>query len=103
MGSSLESPNKRLDDGKSEGHRLPLPPTSPTSPPAPSSLPGTRICSSPNRPLVVGSNVKNVGVVETSNCQVSKWKKGRLLGRGTFGHVYLGFNRCELLSFMIRL
>lgn len=92
VGSSLESPNKRLDDGKSEGHRLPLPPTSPTSPPAPSSLPGTRICSSPNRPLVVGSNVKNVGVVETSNCQVSKWKKGRLLGRGTFGHVYLGFN-----------
>nr|GLL47960.1 mitogen-activated protein kinase kinase kinase 3-like protein [Ipomoea trifida] len=23
----------------------------------------------------------------------SKWKKGRLLGRGTFGHVYAGFNR----------
>lgn len=22
-----------------------------------------------------------------------KWRKGRLLGRGTFGHVYLGFNR----------
>lgn len=23
----------------------------------------------------------------------SNWKKGRLLGRGTFGHVYAGFNR----------
>ena len=23
----------------------------------------------------------------------SKWRKGRLLGRGTFGHVYEGFNR----------
>lgn len=23
----------------------------------------------------------------------SQWKKGKLLGRGTFGHVYLGFNR----------
>ncbi|XP_057973915.1 mitogen-activated protein kinase kinase kinase 3-like [Malania oleifera] len=27
-----------------------------------------------------------------SQCLESKWKKGRLLGRGTFGHVYSGFN-----------
>nr|XP_043630617.1 mitogen-activated protein kinase kinase kinase 3 [Erigeron canadensis] len=83
VGSSLDSPNK------SEGHPLPLPPSSPTSPSTP--LSGTRICSSPSRPSAV-SNAKNVGVAENSNYQLSKWKKGRLLGRGTFGHVYLGFN-----------
>jgi hypothetical protein len=26
----------------------------------------------------------------------SQWKKGKLLGSGTFGQVYLGFNRCFL-------
>jgi hypothetical protein len=25
----------------------------------------------------------------------SQWKKGKLLGSGTFGQVYLGFNRYE--------
>lgn len=30
----------------------------------------------------------------------SQWKKGKLLGRGTFGHVYLGFNR-YLVSFVL--
>ncbi|KAI3825429.1 hypothetical protein L1987_06916 [Smallanthus sonchifolius] len=80
VGSSLDSPNKRVDDGRSEWHPLPLPP--PASPPA-----ATRIGTSS-----ILLNVKNVGVSENSNCQLSKWKKGRLLGRGTFGHVYLGFN-----------
>ncbi|XP_073013473.1 mitogen-activated protein kinase kinase kinase 3-like [Typha latifolia] len=29
----------------------------------------------------------------SSSCSLqSQWKKGKLLGRGTFGHVYLGFN-----------
>ncbi|KDP42587.1 hypothetical protein JCGZ_24361 [Jatropha curcas] len=72
-GMSLESPTGRLDDGKSQCHPLPLPPGSPTSPP---SLPGTRT------PVVT----------ENTAVAVSKWKKGKLLGRGTFGHVYLGFN-----------
>ncbi|XP_071700778.1 mitogen-activated protein kinase kinase kinase 3-like [Rutidosis leptorrhynchoides] len=85
VGSSLDSPNKRSD----EAHPLPLPPGSPTSPSTPK--PGTIIYGSPTRSSVV-SNAKNVGVGENSNCQLSKWKKGRLLGRGTFGHVYLGFN-----------
>ncbi|MFS8015042.1 putative mitogen-activated protein kinase kinase kinase STE-STE11 family [Helianthus anomalus] len=86
--SSLDSPNKRVD---SEWHPLPLPPPgSPTTPTAATTAAagGTRICSSPSRPSVVS----NVGVSENSNHQLSKWKKGRLLGRGTFGHVYLGFN-----------
>ncbi|KAF5745134.1 mitogen-activated protein kinase kinase kinase YODA [Tripterygium wilfordii] len=72
-GTSLESPTRRSEDGRSQGHPLPLPPGSPTSP---SALPTTR----------------SGGVTENAPCSLSKWKKGRLLGRGTFGHVYLGFN-----------
>ncbi|KAA8531072.1 hypothetical protein F0562_005781 [Nyssa sinensis] len=72
-GMCPDSPTGKLEDGKSEGHRLPLPPGSPTSP---SALHNTRTC----------------GVTENMNSNMSKWKKGRLLGRGTFGHVYLGFN-----------
>ncbi|XP_004288333.1 PREDICTED: mitogen-activated protein kinase kinase kinase YODA [Fragaria vesca subsp. vesca] len=73
-GMSLESPTGKLDDGKSVCHPLPLPPGSPTSP---SSLTNNRTSS---------------GVIESIACALSKWKKGRLLGRGTFGHVYVGFN-----------
>lgn len=72
-GISLESPTGRQEDGKSQCHRLPLPPGSPTSP---SALPSTRTS----------------GVLEVPTCTLSKWKKGRLLGRGSFGHVYTGFN-----------
>uniref|UniRef100_A0A5B7AXL3 mitogen-activated protein kinase kinase kinase n=1 Tax=Davidia involucrata TaxID=16924 RepID=A0A5B7AXL3_DAVIN len=72
-GMSLDSPTGKLEDGKSEGHPLPLPPGSPTSP---SALHNARTC----------------GMTENTNSNLSKWKKGRLLGRGTFGHVYLGFN-----------
>ncbi|XP_048232678.1 mitogen-activated protein kinase kinase kinase 3 isoform X2 [Ricinus communis] len=68
-GMNLDSPT----DGKNQCHPLPLPPGSPTSPP---SLPGCRT------PVVT----------ESMNVPVSRWKKGKLLGRGTFGHVYLGFN-----------
>ncbi|XP_065873733.1 mitogen-activated protein kinase kinase kinase 3 [Euphorbia lathyris] len=70
-GMSLESPTGRLEDGKNQCHPLPLPPSSPSSP---SSLPGIRT------PVVA------------ENIPMSKWKKGKLLGRGTFGHVFLGFN-----------
>ncbi|XP_057496330.1 LOW QUALITY PROTEIN: mitogen-activated protein kinase kinase kinase 3-like [Actinidia eriantha] len=72
-GTNLDSPNGKQEEGKGEYHRLPLPPGSPTSP---SSLPNTRTC------------IAN----ENTNPNLSKWKRGRLLGRGTFGHVYLGFN-----------
>ncbi|KAJ9541734.1 hypothetical protein OSB04_028240 [Centaurea solstitialis] len=79
-----------LDDGRSECHPLPLPPGSPTSPS--SALSSIRTCSSPTSPSSVLSNMKTLSVMENSTCQPSKWKKGKLLGRGTFGHVYLGFN-----------
>lgn len=71
---SMDSPTGRMEDGKNQCHPLPLPPSSPTSP---SSLPGPR---SPVLP-------------ESTIVPMSKWKKGKLLGRGTFGHVFLGFNR----------
>ncbi|KAF5768095.1 putative mitogen-activated protein kinase kinase kinase STE-STE11 family [Helianthus annuus] len=73
--TSLDSPNRKLDDGKNAAHPLPLPPGSPTSSSSPLN------CCSPTSPSSV-----------LMSCQPSKWKKGRLLGRGTFGHVYLGFN-----------
>ncbi|KAJ9177810.1 hypothetical protein P3X46_012982 [Hevea brasiliensis] len=73
-GMNLESATGRLEDGKSQCHPLPLPPGSPSSPS--SLLPSTRT------PVVT----------ENTTAPVSKWKKGKLLGRGTFGHVYLGFN-----------
>nr|GEZ27943.1 mitogen-activated protein kinase kinase kinase YODA-like [Tanacetum cinerariifolium] len=79
--AKFSSQPESLNRSREVGHPLPLPPTSPTSPP-------TRVCNSPSRPSIV-SNVKNL---ENASCQLSKWKKGRLLGRGTFGHVYLGFN-----------
>ena len=71
---SLDSPTGKQEDGKSECHPLPLPPGSPTSP---SAL----------------SNTWANGFSESTTSNLSKWKKGKLLGRGTFGHVYLGFNR----------
>lgn len=73
---SLDSPTGRQEDGRSECHPLPLPPGSPTSPS--SALP---------------SNTRPNGVAENCSTNRGRWKKGKLLGRGTFGHVYLGFNR----------
>ncbi|XP_057417745.1 mitogen-activated protein kinase kinase kinase 3-like [Lotus japonicus] len=71
---SLDSPTGgKQDEGTSQCHPLPLPPGSPTSPSAP-------------------CNTRANGVLENNTCNLSKWKKGKLLGRGTFGHVYLGFN-----------
>ncbi|CAL9120042.1 unnamed protein product [Musa textilis] len=57
------SPSQRQDNFRSPSHPLPLPPSSPRS----SSSSSSR---SP-RP---------------------QWKRGKLIGRGTSGHVYLGFN-----------
>ncbi|KAG9129305.1 hypothetical protein Leryth_015686 [Lithospermum erythrorhizon] len=81
-GVNIDLPTGRFEDGRSEGHRLPLPPGSPTSS---SALPTPRTS----------------GVTDTCH-NLSKWKKGRLLGRGTFGHVYLGFNRINSKSGAIR-
>ncbi|KAL8141627.1 hypothetical protein V2J09_014659 [Rumex salicifolius] len=68
---------KRLDNGRQQQqqrhHRLPVPPFSVSvSSPAPISPPMLRSSGAALFP--------------------QKWKKGRLIGRGTFGEVYLGFN-----------
>ncbi|XP_068306957.1 mitogen-activated protein kinase kinase kinase YODA-like [Pyrus communis] len=82
-GPAAESPTSRPDDAKQKSHRLPLPPiiitkTCPFSPSYSATTTPT-VPRSPNR-------------VEHLTSPGSQWKKGRLLGRGTFGHVYLGFN-----------
>ncbi|XP_071692091.1 mitogen-activated protein kinase kinase kinase YODA-like [Rutidosis leptorrhynchoides] len=73
--------NGSTHDGSA--HRLPLPPLtiSNVGPYSPSYSTGT----TPTVP-------RSPGRVEVSASHGSRWKKGRLLGRGTFGHVYLGFN-----------
>ncbi|TVU29710.1 hypothetical protein EJB05_21290, partial [Eragrostis curvula] len=59
---------KRMDDLKSRSQPLPLPPVPTARFPVPSSF-------------------------NSSRQSQSEWKKGKLLGSGTFGQVYLGFNR----------
>ncbi|KAG8659179.1 hypothetical protein MANES_02G020500v8 [Manihot esculenta] len=88
-GTSVESPTGRPDDGRQKSHRLPLPPItiSNTCPFSPSYSTATSpsLPRSPNR-------------AENPTSPGSRWKKGRLLGRGTFGHVYLGFNSGEMCA-----
>ncbi|KAG5041294.1 hypothetical protein JHK85_013770 [Glycine max] len=60
---SLDSPTG------SQCHPLPLPPGSPTSPSS------------------VLSNARANAHLENATSNVSKWRKGKLLGRGTFGHI----------------
>ncbi|KVH95392.1 Protein kinase, ATP binding site-containing protein [Cynara cardunculus var. scolymus] len=76
-------------NGKQQSHRLPLPPLtiSNVGPYSPSYSTGTTptVPRSPGR----ADFLVNHG---------SRWKKGRLLGRGTFGHVYLGFNSGEMCA-----
>ncbi|XP_050378695.1 mitogen-activated protein kinase kinase kinase YODA [Argentina anserina] len=82
-GSALESPTSRPDDGKQKSHRLPLPP-----------ITTTRACpfSPAYSPATTPTVPRSPGRAENPPSPGSRWKKGRLLGRGTFGHVYLGFN-----------
>ncbi|XP_039025403.1 mitogen-activated protein kinase kinase kinase YODA-like [Hibiscus syriacus] len=81
--TATESHTGWHDDGKQQSHRLPLPPatTSISSPFSHSNSAAT----SPSIP-------RSPGRAENLVNQVSRWKKGKLLGRGTFGHVYVGFN-----------
>ncbi|XP_062074346.1 mitogen-activated protein kinase kinase kinase YODA [Humulus lupulus] len=83
-GTAAESPTGKPDDGRQQSHRLPLPPLITTN-------------SSPFSPTYSASTTPTVprspGRAENPTSPGSRWKKGRLLGRGTFGHVYLGFNR----------
>ncbi|KAK4740704.1 hypothetical protein SAY87_024292 [Trapa incisa] len=82
-GASTEQQINWSDDGKQQSHRLPLPPVT-ISNASPFSHTNSA-ATSPSVPRSPGRSEAPVG-------PVSHWKKGKLLGRGTFGHVYVGFN-----------
>lgn len=90
--TATESTSNWPDDGKQQSHRLPLPPLSISKncPFSPSYSTGT----TPSVPRSPGR------AENPTSPPGSRWKKGRLLGRGTFGHVYLGFNRSVMKGTM---
>lgn len=79
-GLGTESPTGRQEEGKHQCHPLPLPPRSPSS-----SSPFTTSATSSGGP-------RSPGGKDNPASPGQRWKKGKLLGRGTFGHVYVGFN-----------
>ncbi|XP_047082759.1 mitogen-activated protein kinase kinase kinase YODA-like isoform X2 [Lolium rigidum] len=83
-GMAPGSPTSQNDGGKKkQTHRLPLPPLSISNS---SYFPNK---STPASPISVPHSP---GRTETPPSPGSRWKKGKLIGRGTFGHVYVGFN-----------
>jgi hypothetical protein len=88
-GMAPGSPTSQNDGGKKkQTHRLPLPPLSISNS---SYFPNK---STPASPISVPHSP---GRTETPPSPGSRWKKGKLIGRGTFGHVYVGFNRYVFL------
>ncbi|KAJ6294686.1 hypothetical protein OIU76_022713 [Salix suchowensis] len=82
-GGTIESQTSWPDDGRQQSHRLPLPPVTVSSP-SPFSH-SNSAAASPSVP-------RSPGMAENPTSPGSRWKKGKLLGRGTFGHVYSGLN-----------
>lgn len=83
-GTVAESHSIRSDEGRQKSHRLPLPPIA--------------ICnispfSHSNSAATSPSIPRSPGRAENLTSPGSRWKKGKELGRGSFGHVYVGFNR----------
>ncbi|KAL8544014.1 hypothetical protein ACS0TY_004532 [Phlomoides rotata] len=76
------SPRVYRDDANQESYPLPLPPTaiSNSSHVSPSAA---KLPSPPSRSPQGAENVKSPG---------TSWKKGKLIGKGPLGDVYLGFN-----------
>ncbi|RDY00029.1 Mitogen-activated protein kinase kinase kinase YODA, partial [Mucuna pruriens] len=83
-GTPNESQTGRVDDGKQQSHRLPLPPLAVTN-----TLPFSHSNSAATSPSMPRSPGRADNPISPGSC----WKKGKLLGRGTFGHVYVGFNK----------
>lgn len=89
-GVTPESPTNRHAEGnKKQTHRLPLPPLSIAN--SSTFLPNS---STPASPIS-----RSPGRTENPPSPGSRWKKGKLIGRGTFGHVYAGFNRYAFCHF----
>ncbi|KAK9178827.1 hypothetical protein WN943_028021 [Citrus x changshan-huyou] len=82
-GAPIESQTSWPDDGKQQSHRLPLPPITISN-----SSPFSHSNSAATSPPVP----RSPGRMENPVSPESHWKKGKMLGRGTFGHVYVGFN-----------
>ncbi|KAA8522421.1 hypothetical protein F0562_013218 [Nyssa sinensis] len=82
-GTVTETPSNWPEEGKQQSHRLPLPPITISN-----SCPFSPSYSSATSPAVP----RSPGRAENPTSPGSRWKKGQLLGRGAFGHVYLGFN-----------
>lgn len=83
-GTAPGSPTSWPEERKHPCHRLPLPPLSISN-----SLPYVMSCSTP----ATSSGVpRSPGRQDNPPSPGSRWKKGKLLGRGTFGHVYAGLN-----------
>nr|XP_010918582.1 mitogen-activated protein kinase kinase kinase YODA isoform X2 [Elaeis guineensis] len=82
-GTAPGSPTSRNDEGKKQSHRLPLPPINISGSPFPPN--NSTLNTPPSIP-------RSPGRTENSTSPGSRWKKGKLIGRGTFGHVYVGFN-----------
>lgn len=86
-----DSPTSWHEDGKTSAHPLPLPPRahsggSPLASPSVSPVPSPTAGRSSR-----GDNM--LGSVPT------RWQKGKLLGSGTFGNVYVGFNRYDFNAY----
>ncbi|XP_010539223.1 PREDICTED: mitogen-activated protein kinase kinase kinase YODA-like [Tarenaya hassleriana] len=83
-GPSSESSMLQPEDRRQRSHQLPLPPIS---------IPKTSYFS-PNYLRATSPTVpRSPSRAETSARPGPRWKKGRLLGSGSFGFVYLGFDR----------
>ena len=86
-GAASESQTSWPDEGKQQSHRLPLPPVTVSA-----SSPFSHSNSAAASPSVP----RSPGRAEAPTSPGPRWKKGKLLGRGTFGHVYVGFNRYHI-------
>ncbi|XP_031483007.1 mitogen-activated protein kinase kinase kinase YODA-like [Nymphaea colorata] len=84
-GAGPESPTSWQDEGKQQQcHKLPLPPLIISN--------ANPFCSSNALTTTSSSLPRSPGKAENPPSPGLRWKKGKLLGRGTFGHVYVGFS-----------
>ncbi|CAN4087718.1 unnamed protein product [Withania somnifera] len=84
VGGASELQTSWPDDGRPQSHPLPLPPLT---------ISNSSPFSHSNSVATSPSVSRSPGRAENLASPGSRWKKGKLLGRGTFGHVYVGFNR----------
>lgn len=92
-GSTPESPTIRADEAKKLSRRLPLPPIN---------ISNSSPFLSMNSALNTLSSIRSPGRVDNPTSPGPRWKKGKLIGHGTFGHVYVGFNRYYMHAYIHR-